>query len=196
MNPLAVKMFKEYGVEIKLAPPPVMAKEDQAAAANTREELLNLISNDSDLHKLLEGMNRTQAEDFVYTILGKNGTNSSNGGEKGIFNKNFPPDIYLTLVIATVSLIVLGVIFYACYKGIRLLKLSFDETPSVTVQTNTVNAAGTGSNGDNSNSDVNAITSQSGAVSTTERNDNSLSRFAEGKVIYSGNRIGAESNHS
>ena len=38
-----------------------------------------------------------------------------------------PTDIYLVLVIATVSLIVIGVIIYALYKAVKMLKLSLND---------------------------------------------------------------------
>ena len=44
-----------------------------------------------------------------------------------LIHENFramPTDIYLILVIATVSLVVIGVIMYALYKAIKILKMS------------------------------------------------------------------------
>ena len=38
-----------------------------------------------------------------------------------------PTDIYLVLVIATVSLIVIGVIIYALYKAVKMLKTSLND---------------------------------------------------------------------
>ena len=44
-----------------------------------------------------------------------------------------PTDIYLVLVIATVSLVVIGVIAYAFYKAIKLLKFSLNDGGDDTV---------------------------------------------------------------
>jgi len=61
-----------------------------------------------------------------------NGTTVGDGVVKTVPNDSPPPramptDIYLVLVIATVSLIVIGVIIYALYKAVKMLKLSLDD---------------------------------------------------------------------
>ena len=47
--------------------------------------------------------------------------------------RRVPTDIYLVLVIATVSLVVIGVIIYALYKAIKMLKVSLNDGSDDTI---------------------------------------------------------------
>ena len=49
-------------------------------------------------------------------------TNSTSPGDSGF--KKYPPDIYMILVLVTISLICLSLVIYACYKAVKKLKLA------------------------------------------------------------------------